>query len=105
MDHVAAARIRQKRQELSMTQEALAAAIGTSQKQVSRYENGDNDPTGDVLRHIAEALDVSVDWLLGLEDTDPVPIEAPTLVEREKKVIRLWRQGNITEAIKVMVGG
>jgi transcriptional regulator with XRE-family HTH domain len=60
------ARIRERRKALDISQEELARLIGTNQKQVSRYENGENDPTANVIVELTYALDASADWLLGL---------------------------------------
>lgn len=58
-------KIRQKREELKISQEVLADLIGTSQNQVSRYERDENEPTSSVLANIADALQTTPDWLLG----------------------------------------
>lgn len=62
-------RLRYARSRKRMTQEELAHAAGlNSRVDVSKYENGINEPPLDKLRRLALALDVSVDWLLGLEN-------------------------------------
>lgn len=67
-----AERIRMRRAELGISQLALAFAVGTSPTQISRYERGENDPTGTVLIALSKALNTSADYLLGLVD-DPTP--------------------------------
>jgi len=62
-------RIKERRRQLDISQEQLALLLGTTQNQVWRYESGKNDPTGDVLVRIAQALETSVDYLLGLTET------------------------------------
>lgn len=86
-------RISERRAALQMSQEELAAAIGTSQNQVSRYERGVNVPTGDVLASIARALDTTADWLLGLT-TDPArPMRsASDLDDEERQLLEIYRQ-------------
>lgn len=99
---IVGARIKQRRAMLRISQDDLCLAVGTSQKQISRYESGTNDPTGDVLIRLAQALHTSTDWLLGLTDiVHPLDYLEP----REEQVISLWRDGDIGEAIKVMVRG
>jgi transcriptional regulator with XRE-family HTH domain len=56
-------RIRQLRQEHRWTQVELAERLGIHQKQVSAYERGVNLPSTDVLIKLAEAFDVSLDYL------------------------------------------
>lgn len=58
-------RIQQRRKELGMTQEELAELLTTNQFQVSRYETGKNSPTAEVIKTLADVLEVSADWLLG----------------------------------------
>lgn len=55
-------------QENSISKQALANAIGTSRPAVSQFANGVNLPSIEKLVAIAEHLDVSTDYLLGLSD-------------------------------------
>jgi transcriptional regulator with XRE-family HTH domain len=57
-------RIKKVRQAKGWTQEQLAEKIGISQKQVSAYERGTYNPSTEVLLKLAEALDVSLDYLV-----------------------------------------
>ena len=52
----------------SMSQVTLAKKIGMSQSVINNYCTGKREPTLDVLLLICKALDVSSDYLLGLED-------------------------------------
>lgn len=61
------AKIRQLRQARDWTQAELAAKVGVHQKQVSSYERGGSYPTTEVLIKLAQAFDVSLDYL-ALED-------------------------------------
>jgi len=90
---IQAARIALRRKQLSMNQEDLASMIGTSQKQVSKYENGVNDPTGDVLANMAKALETTSDWLLGLTDIMEKPMrDKSDLSEEDTAVINIYHQ-------------
>ena len=55
-----------KRKKLS--QSALGKIIGTSGDVVGRYERGDIAPSIGVVAKIADALEVSVDYLIGKTD-------------------------------------
>lgn len=57
-------RIKARRSELGLTQEALAERAGTSKSFVSELEGGRSVASGLVYLKIASALDVNVDWLL-----------------------------------------
>lgn len=102
-------RIRERRVYLVMSQEELADRIGTSQKQISRYERGENDPTGEVLIALARALNTSADWLLGLADQPERPVETiDGLTEIERELLRAFRrkpplkQADIVEIVKLV---
>jgi transcriptional regulator with XRE-family HTH domain len=56
-------RIKQLRQERQWTQAELAEKIGIKQKQISAYERGVNSPSTDFLIKIADAFDVTLDFL------------------------------------------
>jgi ribosome-binding protein aMBF1 (putative translation factor) len=54
--HVGAA-IRQRRGELRMTQEELAAKSGIPQSHISKLEDGKHSPTAKTIDRLAKALD------------------------------------------------
>jgi len=65
-------RVRRRRERLGFTQEDLAQKTGIQQTLISRIERGANqNPHGDVLKRLALALHVSIDWLMGMYDDDP----------------------------------
>jgi transcriptional regulator with XRE-family HTH domain len=61
-------RMRWKRQQLGWTQEELAYRARFSDATISSYELGITFPPIDRACDIAEALGVSIFWLLGLDD-------------------------------------
>jgi transcriptional regulator with XRE-family HTH domain len=64
-------RVRQRRDELELTQEQLAAATGLKQFHISRIESGDiKDVKGETLRRLARALRVTSDFLLDIEEPE-----------------------------------
>jgi len=68
-------RIRQLRKERKWSQGDLAAEVGGDAGQISRYENGHIAPSADAIVRLAEALDVSCDYLL-LDDAPRRPLQA-----------------------------
>lgn len=84
-------RIIRRRKELSMSQEELAAAIGYKDKSsICRIESGEREIRQSTLLKIAEALKVSVPWLMGYDEENP-PAPQPTaeqtaIIERIKKL-------------------
>ena len=58
------ARIRIKRESLGMTQQELADMVNVTRNTISRYENGETEIGVITLNNIADALSVTVLWLL-----------------------------------------
>jgi transcriptional regulator with XRE-family HTH domain len=59
-----AARLAALRKQRGLTQQAVADASGAHVTQIRRYEAGTSQPTLDVLRNLALALNTSADSLL-----------------------------------------
>jgi transcriptional regulator with XRE-family HTH domain len=65
------ARIREARQRRGMNKNQLARALGTSWQHLDNWEKGRVEPSLGSIRKLAEALAVSADFLLGLDDAAP----------------------------------
>lgn len=61
-------RIRMHRARLRLSQTDLARKIGISLTSMSAIETGQTDPRASRIRAIADALDVSADYLLGRKE-------------------------------------
>ena len=61
-------RIKQQRKILGVSQEELSRRAGVSLKTVQRWENGERSPNTLVMPKIAEALNTTVGYLMGIED-------------------------------------
>ena len=61
-------KIKELREEKQISQKALAVAIGTSQRNIGRWENGENEPSYSQLVKLADFFQVSLDYLVGRED-------------------------------------
>lgn len=90
------------RKQHSLTQAQLAERIGIHVVQLRRYEAGSSQPTLDVIRKIATALQVSADVLLfgederGPDDDLRLQFEAVSRFdEEEKRVVRSLLEGMI----------
>lgn len=70
--------LRQIRKEMGETQDEFAARIGTSKQVLSRYENGQRIPKISLVEGYAKALNVSVDYLMGVtpEESQEAAFEA-----------------------------
>jgi len=63
-DTILATRLKALRKQRAMSQEALAEESKLSLRTIQRIENGQSNPTGDTLKRLANALNVSPDELI-----------------------------------------
>ena len=83
--HVAA-RLRERRLVLGLTQQQVAERVGGSTQQVHKCETGVNRLSAGRLHQFAEALEVGVgDFFAGLEPTAAGVATAPAAVERQRR--------------------
>lgn len=61
-------RIRELRKNLNLSQEGLAAILGTTQQAVSRMEIGTYDIPTDLLIKMSKIFNVTTDYILGCSD-------------------------------------
>lgn len=61
--------IRTRRRILGLTMKQLATIVGVTEAAISHYETGRREPDNDMLLRIANALGVTVDYLIGHEDS------------------------------------
>ena len=70
------ARIKSRRQELSLSQEELARKIGyTSRTSIAKIEAGDIDLPQSKIVAFAEALETTPSWIMGLGNDQPKPFD------------------------------
>lgn len=101
-------RLRAMRMERSLQQQELAHSAAIHPMQYGRYERGDSVPTADVLKRLADALEVSGDYLLygtstgaakaNLEDRELLKLfeEVARFPEEDKRTLK-----NVIEAFVV----
>jgi transcriptional regulator with XRE-family HTH domain len=65
-------RLRQLMEERGLSVTGLVVATGISDKTIRRYREGAHVPSSSHLLRLAEALEVSTDYLLGRSDWDGV---------------------------------
>lgn len=78
-------RLRRLRLARGMTQAALGAQVGLSQRMVAYYEVQGGVPSAELLRRFADALSVSTDTLLGRSERRRSPAA-------EEINARIWRR-------------
>ena len=82
-------RIKERRKALGYSAEELAARLGKSPATIYRYENGDIEKLpGNLLAPLAEMLNTSTAYLLGLEAQAPV-VQPRQITDQELK-FALW---------------
>lgn len=67
-------RIRQARQARGLSQVQLACRLGVTKQCLSNWENDNIQPSIDGLERLARQLDVSADFLLGLDDRQYIEV-------------------------------
>ena len=74
--------IREKRHKNQLN---VALAVGVTQESISMYESGVSFPKANILIKLAEYLQTSTDYLLGLTDDDtPIKYMNKNLSNKEK---------------------
>lgn len=87
-------KIKQERNRLSLTLEAFSEQIGISRNYLWEIEAGRKAPALNTLYNLAVALNVSVDYLLGVSDEKKsISGEAPT-TERDLELARIMKALN-----------
>lgn len=95
-------RLRSARERRGFTRDDLSQRTGISSRQIARYEDGDNDPTAEVVATIARVLEVSVDYLVGLVDEPDQHLTEKPLTALEWRLLQAFRAGRISESLKIV---
>ena len=61
-------RLKEIRIEKGLSQTVLSAKTGISQAAIAKWETGDRTPSMDCLIILAKFFQVSIDYLVGIED-------------------------------------
>lgn len=77
--------IREKRHKNQLN---IALAVGVTQESISMYESGIGYPSATILIKLANYLETSTDYLLGLTDDDtPIKFMNRNLNDKEKELL------------------
>ena len=79
-------RLKNARTEKRISQKALSEQIGISPSTYNGYERGHTEPSVDCLRNIAQALSISADYLLEIENGNKIAI-----TDDERQLIEEYR--------------
>ncbi len=76
-------RISKARRHMNINQKELATKANITEGSLSRYENDIREPKAAALTQLAEALNVSTDYLLGL--TDDMEVQSNSLADKSNE--------------------
>ena len=92
-------RIKQSRKMLGMTQGELGKKVGVSDVTILRWERGERVPNASFLPKLAEELKVSVEYLMGVENTtDKTDVAQTKLQDDNEDNFTYW--GNMLDKTK-----
>jgi transcriptional regulator with XRE-family HTH domain len=97
-------RLARLRKARGYTQTELGEILGLSQRMMTYYEREDGRPPAHLLGQMAEALDVSVDELLGLKPVMDKPAPRNTRLWRKLREIEKPPAGDRKAVIKLVDG-
>ena len=99
-------RVKELMEKNQISQKDLAKLSGISESSISRYLSGSKEPRMDILTNIAKALNTTVSYLLGEDETIPqfdnAFEETLAVVMRNKKKLDDQQKADL---IKVLFGG
>ena len=85
-------RLRRLREQHGWSQREMARLCDFGEGQIRKYELDESDPSSTHLKRIAELVDVSTDYLLGLTDDPHVQVREPALDLDERAVLEVYRR-------------
>lgn len=95
-------RLRETREARKLSQATLGRVAGYGQEKISAYETGKIRPQYQTLIHLADALQVSTDYLLGrIDEMEPKITLEDVLDEDEIELILKYRSLSKEKRIKL----
>ena len=82
-------KIRQQRREIGITQENLSEKMGVSLKTIQRWESGIRSPRMEEINKLADKLQTTTGYLMGLEDKPEKP-EITSGVDNDNVELGFW---------------
>lgn len=99
-------RIKNKRIELGLSQDALAKKMGLKDKSsVCKVEKGDDNLTTDKIKRYATALGVAPSYLMGWEDSEIEYTESMKAHEKYEQIIEAYAKATpeIQKAVELIL--
>jgi transcriptional regulator with XRE-family HTH domain len=98
-----AKRIKNLRERIGFSQEALARKLGVSRVVISQIENGERKVSAEEIVKLSKIFNLSVDTLLGLEKDIEVVLEKETKPKRKKQIRINVPQKNLKKFKEVLL--
>jgi transcriptional regulator with XRE-family HTH domain len=99
--HLRGERLREAREHRHLSQRQLAELCELGENQIHRYESGKTEPSASTLAIIANALNVSTDYLVGLIDY-PRGHLGELLTPDERKVVDAYNAGDNATLLEII---
>lgn len=88
-------RLRGIRELRQLSQDMLAEQMQIGESQMNRYETGKSDPSPEILVKMAQVLDVTTDYLLGLSEDPTTHLTEDDLTEDERRLLAAFRHKDV----------
>lgn len=96
-------RMRARREQLGLTQIELGARMKRNQSRITAIETQRNEPQLATIIRIAEALECSTDYLLGLVDDPQQRVTLYDLEDEARQLVESWRAGDVVKTIQKLI--
>jgi len=93
-------RLKKLRQHAGVSAAALAEAIGSTQQQISRYENAQNKISASQLYQLSRSLSVPLAWFF--LDSETVALNAPLVNEKTPPLYNRTSTADETATLQAM---
>ena len=85
-------RLQAIREKRGLSQRELARLCGIGESLISKYENGWGDPNTATLKLIAETLNISADYILGIVDEPQQRLGDTPFADEERNILDTFRR-------------
>src|SRR5690349_8283638 len=94
-------RLRERRQQMGISQQELAEQVGVDQAALSKMEGVAGNPTASNIVKLTRALGCTSDWLLGISDHGPDELPSD-LSSIEREIIAMLRTKSVSQQQKLL---
>ncbi len=85
-------RLKAIREQRGLSQRELARMCGLGETQINKYETGLSDPNIESLKLMAENLDISSDYLLGITESLRGHVGDGQITNEEQAILEIYRR-------------